>query len=188
MKKRFLLGVNGKSILIGEIEITTRNGYKEFTASFDKGEAFKIDDIDLQEECQENWDCLDAEAKLELLYDGDRTREDVFEDWTRYADYHEFIDCSCTDIELEINENLINFETTSGGQHDEREEADFNEFIYTNQEAFNLIMQLWDNFHLKEITEKEEKIFNTICKLLEGFEPHSEKSENFIKNNIKIED
>lgn len=188
MEKRFLLGVNGKSILIGEIDITTRNGYKEFTASFDKGEAFNVDDIDLFEECQNDWDCLDAESKLDLLYDGDITREDVFDEWTRYSDYHDFIDCSCTNIELEIDGESINFQTTSGGQHDEREENDFNNFIYTNKKAFELIMYLWDNFHLKEITEKEEKIFNQICELLKDYTIHSETTENFIKNNIEMED
>ena len=188
MEKRFLLGINGKNILIGEIEITTRNGYKEFTASFDKGEAFKIDEIDLQEMCENQWECYDAESKLDLLCDGDRTREDVFDEWTRYSDYHEFIDCSCTDIEIEINNELINFETTSCGQHDEREESDFNNFIYTKKKAFKLIMYLWDNFHLKEITEKEEKIFNQICELLKNYEKYSEETKNFIKNNIEMED
>lgn len=108
MEKKFLLGINGKNILIGEIEITTRNGYKEFTASFDEGEAFGIDSIDLNEMCQDQWDCLDPESKLDLLYDGDRTREDVFDEWTRYSDYHKFIDCSCTDIEIEIEKSYYN--------------------------------------------------------------------------------
>lgn len=187
MEKRFLLGVNEKSILIGEIEITTRNGYKEFTASFDKGEAFDVDDLDLQELCQEDWDCLDEKAKLDLLYDGDRTREDVFDEWTRYSDYHEFIDCSCTDIEIETkNGELINFETVSGGQHDERDENNFENFKYTNKRAFELIMYLWDNYHLKEITEKEEKLFDEACELLKDFKPYSKTSENFIKENLEF--
>lgn len=187
MEKKFLLGVNENTILIGEIEITTRNGYKEFTASFDKGEAFNIDDVDFTAEYESLWECYDAEGKLDLLYDGGRTREDVFNDWTRYSDYHEFIDCSCTDIEIETkNGELINFETTSCGQHDERDESNFDNFKYTNKRAFELIMYLWDNYHLKEITEKEKKLFDEACELLRDFDPYSQTSEDFIKENLEF--
>ena len=187
MERKFLLGVNKNKILIGEIEITTRNGYKEFTASFDEGEAFDIDNIDLAEQCQDEWDCLDEATKLDLLYDGDRTREDVFDEWTRYSDYHDFIDCSCTDIEIETKDGvLVNFETTCGGQHDVRDENDFDKWKFTNKQAFEIIMYLWDNYHLKEITEKEEKHFNEACELLKDYKPHSEQSKNFIKENLEF--
>lgn len=184
MRKKFLLGVKENCILIGEIEITDRNGYKEFTASFDEGEAFRINDIDFTTECESLWECYDAQAKLDLLYDGDRTRDEVFDDWTRYSDYHEFIDCSCTDIEISIDDELINFQTTSCGQHDIREYSDFNNWIFTNKKAFDLIMELWDGFHLKKITEKQEKKFNKICELLQDFGVYDDKSEEFLKNNI----
>ena len=187
MEKKFLLGVNGSAILVGEIKITTRNGYKEFTANFSRGEAFNIDDVDFTAECESLWDCYDAEAKLDLLYDGDRTREDVFDEWTRYSNYHEFRDCSCTDIEIETkNGDLINFETISCGQHDERDESDFDNFKYTNKRAFKLIMYLWDNYHLEEITEAEEKLFDEACELLKDFSPHSEASKNFIQENLEF--
>lgn len=187
MEKRFLLGVNKDRILIGEIEITERNGYKEFTASFDVGEAFNIEDVDFQAECESIWECYDAEAKLDLLYDGDRTREDVFDDWTRYSDYHEFIDCSCTDIEVTTKDDiLINFQTVSCGQHDERDERDFESFIFTDRKAFEYIMYLWDYYHLKEITEEEEKIFDKVCELLKDYTMHSETTENFIKENLEF--
>ena len=187
MERKFLLGVNKDKILIGEIEITERNGYKEFTASFDEGEAFDIDNVDLTELCQMDWECLDEKTKLDLLCDGDRTREDVFNEWTRYSDYHEFIDCSCTDIEIETKDGvLVNFQTTCCGQHDVRDESDFENFIYTNKKAFEYIMYLWDNYHLKEISEEEEKIFDKICELLKDFNPHSEQSENFIKENLEF--
>ena len=187
MEKKFLLGVNENKILIGEIEITERNGYKEFTASFDEGEVFRIDDVDMKANCEDMWNCYDAQSKLDLLYDGDRTREDVFEDWTRYSDYHEFIDCSCTDIELTTNDgDLINFETTSCGQHDIRDYFDFNSWIFTDKKAIDLIFKLWDKYHLKKITKIQEKQFLKICELLENYTIHSEVTENFIKENINM--
>lgn len=193
IRKNFLLGVNKEEgkIYFGEIEITTRNGYKEFTASFDVGEAFDIDDIDLQEQCQDLWDCYDAQQKLDLLYDGDRTREDVFDDWTRYSDYKEFKDCSCTDYETELNNGqTINFETTCGGQHDIREDKEeFNNIIFTDKKAVDLILELWDKYHLKNIENNIQDVENKINEILKRIDKYSDRKyeniENFIKSNIE---
>lgn len=192
LRKNMLLGINKetKEIYFGEIEITTRNNYKEFTASFDVGEAFDIEEIDLTEESQNQWDCLDNETKLDLLYDGDRTREDVFDEWTRYNDYHDFIDCSCTDIEIEIeNGTIINFRTTCGGQHDIREdEENYKNIIFTDKTAVEKILNLWDLYHLKNITEHEKEIEKEIKYILDKigmYTMYSEKTENFIKEYIK---
>lgn len=193
IRKNFLLGVNKEEnkIYFGEIEVTTRNGYKEFTASFDVGEAFDIDDIDLQEQCQDLWDCYDAQQKLDLLYDGDRTREDVFDDWTKYSDYKEFKDCSCTDYEIELNNGqTINFETTCGGQHDIREDKEeFNNIIFTDKKAVGLILELWDKYHLKNIENNMQDVENKINEILKRIDKYNDREyeniENFIKANIE---
>lgn len=193
IRKNFLLGVNKEEnkIYLGEIEITTRNGYKEFTASFDVGEAFDIDDIDLQEQCQDLWDCYDAQQKLDLLYDGDRTREDVFEDWTRYSDYKEFKDCSCTDYETKLNNGqIINFESICGGQHDIREdEEEYNNMIFTDKKAVDLILELWDKYHLKNIEKNLQEIETKINEILKRIDKYNDREfeniENFIKANIE---
>lgn len=193
IRKNFLLGVNKKEnkIYFGEIEVTTRNGYKEFTASFDAGEAFDIEEIDLKEQCQDLWDCYDAQQKLDLLYDGDRTREDVFDDWTRYSDYKEFKDCSCTDYETELNNGqTINFETTNGGQYDIREnEEEYNNIIFTDKKAVDLILELWDKYHLTNIEKNIEEVENKINEILKRIDKYNDRKyqniENFIKANIE---
>lgn len=193
IRKNFLLGVNKEEnkIYFGEIEITTRNGYKEFTASFDVGEAFDIDDIDLQEQCQDLWDCYDAKQKLDLLYDGDRTREDVFEDWTRYSDYKEFKDCSCTDYETKLNNGqTINFESICGGQHDIREDKEeYSNIIFTDKKAVDLILELWDKYHLKNIEKNLQEIETKINEILKRIDKYNDREyeniENFIKANIE---
>lgn len=86
LRKEFLLGVNNieNKIYLGEIEITHRNGYSEFTACFDVGEAFDIEDINeeyTQEYFDNLWDCFDAETKLKYLHNGEITKDEVFEDW-----------------------------------------------------------------------------------------------------------
>lgn len=193
IRKNFLLGVNKEEnkIYFGKIEVTTRNGYKEFTASFDVGEAFDINDIDLQEQCQDLWDCYDAQQKLDLLYDGDRTREDVFDDWTRYSDYKEFKDCSCTDYETELNNGqTINFETTCGGQHDIREDKEeFNNIIFTDKKAVDLILELWNKYHLKNIENNIQDVESKINEILKRINNYNDREyeniENFIKANIE---
>jgi len=193
IRKNFLLGVNKEEnrIYLGEIEITTRNGYKEFTASFDVGEAFDIDSIDLQEQCENLWECYDAQQKLDLLYNGGRTRYDVFKDWTRHSDYKEFRDCSCTDYETKLNNGqTINFESICGGQHDIREnEEEYNNIIFTDKKAVDLILELWDKYHLKNIEQNLQEIETKINEILKRIDKYNdgeyENIKNFIKANIE---
>lgn len=189
-EKKFLLGVNPKekTIYLGELEITNRNGYKELAASFDVGQAFNVEDLDLEEICQEQWDCLDNESKLDLLYDGDRTREDVFEDWTRYSNYLEFRDCSCTNYEVTLSSGeLVNFETISAGQCDIREnKEEYDNIVFTNKKAVTMLLDLWDQYHLENI-ENNETVENKINFILSGLDKYTKREniENFIKENIK---
>lgn len=189
-EKKFLLGVNPeqKTIYFGEMSVRDWNGYKEFAASFDVGQAFNVEDLDLEEICQEQWDCLDNESKLDLLYDGDRTREDVFDEWTRYADYTEFKDCSCTDYEVTLpSGELVNFETISGGQCDIREnKEEYNNIVFTNKKAVTMLLNLWDQYHLKSI-ENSKAVENKINFILSELNKYTKREniENFIKENIK---
>lgn len=191
MRKTFLLGIIKNRIITGDIEITTRNGYKQFTASFDEGEAFNIENIDEDYKntyYEELWQwSYTPEQKLDLLENGEKTKEEVFENWSYSEDYRDIIDCSCTDYEMEVNGETINFESTCGGQHDVREEEDFNEMIFTNKKAFDLLMKMWDQKHLKEITEEEEKEIEEIEKMLEDYEEESDKFYSFIEKNIEVE-
>lgn len=187
MRKKFLLGIKENEIVLGEIEITTRNGYKEFSASFDQGIAFNIEDID-ENYFNNYWNCLDSDARLSLLEDGELTKEDVMNNWSK-ADYRDFIDCSCTNDEITLEDgSTINFESTSCGQYDCRDDENFNKMIFTNKEAFDLIINLWDNYHLKnveDVKDFDEKI-SKINELLKNYEFYSIDSEEFIKKNIEL--
>lgn len=188
MRKTILLGVKNNQIITAELEVTERNGYKEFTASFNNGEAFNINDIDDQYKkdwCESMWECYDAESKLKELWDGERTKEDVFEDWNYCDDYHDFIDCSCTDYEIDHNDVTINFDTISGGQYDVREDNDFKDMIFTDKKMFNNIMYYWDKYHLKEITEEQEKEINEIMD--SKFKEYSDDFYEFIEKHINWE-
>ena len=190
MKRTILLGVNNNTIYTGEFEVTTRNGYKEFTASFNIGWAFDVNNIDDRaEDCfEELWNNSDDERKLELLQDGEITKAEAKNNFVdSIYDYRDIIDCSCTDYEIWFGEvgDTINFETVACGQVDVREETDFENTIFTNKEAVMKLLELWDNFHLKEITEAQEQEINSILESMSSYEPYEDKFEDFIRNNIK---
>ena len=193
MRKTILLGVNSNTIYTGEFEVTTRNGYKEFTASFNIGWAFDVNNIDDRAEdyFEELWNNSDDGKKLELLQDGEITkaeaRDNFINDTYYYSGYRAFIDCSCTDYEVDdmTNGDTINFETVACGQVDIREDPDFKNTAFTDKEAVMKLLEFWDNFHLKEITEVQEEEINNLLNELAPFEEWGSKFEKFIKDNIK---
>ena len=194
MKRTILLGVNSNTIYTGEFEVTNRNGYKEFTASFNVGWAFDVDNIDdsAEQYFEELWNNSDDEKKLELLQDGDITREEAKREFINvtyyYSGYRGFVDCSCTDYEVDDmpNGDTINFETESCGQVDIRREPDFENTIFTNKEAVMKLLEFWDNFHLKEITEVQEEEINNLLNELAPFEEWGDKFDDFIRNNVRL--
>ena len=190
MKKQatLLLGVKNNQVITADLELRDWNGYPEFSASFNVGEAFNVDDIDEDyrwDYYESLWDdCYDAESKLDLLNDGNRTKQDVFEQWdaNSYDNYHEIKDCSCTDYELYHDGIRINFEFACGGQHDIREDNDFEDMHFTDEKLFNNIMYYWDKFHISEVNEEQ---IAEIEKLMESeFREYSDAFEDFIVKNI----
>ena len=194
MRKTILLGVNGDTIYTGEFEVTTRNGYKEFTASFNVGFAFDVNNIDDRAEdyFEELWNNSDDEKKLELLQDGEITKAEAKREFINvtyyYSGYRGFVDCSCTDYEVDNmpNGDTINFETGSCGQVDIRREPDFKNTTLTDKEAVMKLLELWDNFHLKEITEVQEEEISSILESMSSYEPYEDKFEDFIRNNVRL--
>ena len=195
IRKEYLLGVDGKKIFIGEFELRNWNGYNEFAANFSVGKAFNIDDIDdeyMHNYMQDLWDSVDAETKLDWLKDGEISKQEYFEQSTQYAEYREFVDCSCTDYEITLKDGrTINFETSCCGQCDIREEINFCTANFTNKEAVLLILEIWDKYHLKKLDEKAEAEIiektNKIQELLKDYERNCyENIENFLIENVKM--
>ena len=186
--EQFLLGVINNHIILGEIEIRDWNGYDEFSASFDVGEAFNID-IDkneIEDYWNDYWDILTDTQKLEILDDGEITKRDWLDERVDNTHYTNIKDCSCTDLEMDFNDITINFESISCGQHDVREDVCFNQMIFTNKEAFDMLMYLWDNYHIKKIDDEGKEQFNKIIELLNDYNWYDgEKVEEFIRENLK---
>lgn len=171
IRKEYFIGGSEDlhNIFTMELEVTNRNGYQEFTASFNEGGLINIDEKN--EEAEDYYSMLfdevDAETKLQYLEDGDITKKEWIENClSDEYDYRERIDCSCTDYELIRNESTWNFETCGCGQHDPRE---CSYFIPVN-ETVNELFKFWDAHHLEEITDEEKNELLKLCDKMEEFE------------------
>ena len=188
LKKTILIGVKNNQIITADIEIRDWNGYPEFSACFNHGEAFNVDTIDedyKRQYAEDYWDCMDDKTKLNMLDDGNITKDEALDQLINdgyYGDYHDFIDVSCTDYELTHDGKTINFDTIGAGQYDVREDDDFEDMIFTDVGMFNMIMYYWDNYHCKEINTKQiEEIKNFMNT---KYSEYSEEFDEFIINNI----
>lgn len=200
MEKRFLLGTIGNKIVIGNVCLyENRNSEKEFTASFDIGEAFSIDDIDtdyLTDYYEDLFNNVEDETKLDWLQEGDITRYDWIESQVNnYNDYKNIIDCSCTDLEMEYTNSCgedvnINFKSTCVGQHDIRKEDGYNDMKYTNRPATEELLYLWDNYHLSSIKDNKKalEMYERVIKMLSYYEwdKQEENIKTFIQDNLEF--
>ena len=194
-KKTFLLGIIEKQILTCNIEKRYNlNKRNELAVSFNMGELINVKSImthdHIQEWFNELYESSDDYTKLHhYLQDGLTTKDN----WLTIQvnnivvnnDYQNIIDCSCTDYEFTKNKNTYNFETTCCGQCDVREEKNFDKFIYTNKEAFDDIMLLWDNFHIKQLSEEENNKINKELKKIDNL-LQNYKCLEFVFKNMEV--
>lgn len=185
METKVLLGITkDKYIIFGDFEITTRNGYKEFTASFDSvipTENIETDGVEYYEEvlsCYtdgdkyelcERYDCKPSELAQEMAADeGVNTLYDT-------------LDCSLYSNLIDVDGVEYCFESSSCGQHDIFEdEEEFEEF--TDEDATKKLYKYWKQYHLKEITDEQEKDIN---QLLEKLPTDYNEIENIIKTYLQ---
>lgn len=152
MRNQYLLGATADNELVfGEFEITYRNGYAEFTASFNTVRPFNGENFDL-EEYYEGWK---EEFGKETLYDlcvrFDCKPSELAENLAdECSDVRDALDCSLYPECYTVDGDSWYFESGSCGQHDTRDEMD--EII--NPEAYNLLHKLWDTYHLKAVDEE----------------------------------
>lgn len=184
MSRKYLLGINNDNeIVFGEFGITTRNGYNEFTASFNTVAPFEVeesDGIEYMESLLE--DCYDNAQKYELCEQFDCTPSELAE---RMAE-NEYISTNADEKDCSIYSNRIYvdgieyaFESISCGQHDIRDEG-IKE--YTNKAAVETLLDLWDNYHLKKV---DDNIVEKVAQLQTELELDCVEEENKIAGYIK---
>ena len=184
MKRRYLLGATvDREIVFGEFEVTHRNGYPEFTASFDCVEPFTEDDcedpIDYYERLID--ECYDAQSKCELYERYDCRPSELAELLARDGgtDIQDIVDCSLYPNVIDVDGVDYYFRSGSCGQHDTRNEMD----EYTNKEAYDLFHELWDKYHLKPIDEEGIKQMERVAEMLEEVD-EEEWITDYIRRNF----
>ena len=152
MSKMYLLGATSNNELVfGEFGITHRNGYAEFTASFDTVRPFNGENFDLEEYFEGMLDCWDKETKYDACVRADCKPSELAEVLAdECEDVRDALDCSLYPKCYTVDGDSWYFESGSCGQHDTRDEME--EII--NPEAYNMLHKLWDAYHLEEVDDE----------------------------------
>lgn len=156
MRKKVLLGATtNQEIAFGEFEITHRNGYAEFTASFETVEPFRGSDADLEEYFEDFADecCFGADFVLEQCRRLHCSPQALpMELANECDDPRDAYDCSLFPEEYKVEYDRWYFRSGACGQHDLRKEGMAE---YVNKKAYDKLYELWDKYHLCKVDEKE---------------------------------
>ena len=178
MSIKYLLGATAdKEIVFAEFSAThprywskekgnwTDETVREFSASFDTVRPFVGSDYDL-EEYYEGWmDGLDKADLYDLCERHWCSPQDLPGKLAEECyDVRDALDCSLYPEVINVDETDWYFESGSCGQHDTREDG-MDEYV--NEEAYNLLHELWDKYHLKPIDEDGIKQMQRVVELLD---------------------
>lgn len=177
MKEKFLLGATvDNEIVFGEFELRhpkywskekgsyTDESVWDFSASFDTVRPFNGENFDLEEYFEDWVENFGKEELYDMCERFDCRPSELPKNLADECyDVRDAIDCSLYSECYEVNGESWYFESGSCGQHDTRDEME--EII--NEEAYNLLHELWDNYHLKKvaddgIVEQVEKLANML--------------------------
>lgn len=182
---KYLLGADKENNLVfGLFEVREQftAGEKIFSASFNVVRPFKESDIDIKSYYQNRVDDAqysEPEWLLNALLSYDVAPSDLAEVLAEDCyDVTEVVDCSLYPEWYTVDNEDYYFEAIVCGQHDT--EGMMAE--YTDKEAYDELMSLWNNYHLKhvddELQEKLDKLADKLSKIDEV-----EWIEDFIKRN-----
>lgn len=165
MRHEFLLGATkNNELAFGEFEVTHRNGYAGFTASFYTVRPFNGENYDLEEYFKNVIGCMDKESLYDSCVNFDCKPSELAECFANECeDVRDALDCSLYPKCYQVDGESWYFEFGSCGQHDTRDEME--EIIYP--EAYNLLHKLWDAYHLKRIDSDVE---SQVDKLFDMFD------------------
>ena len=180
MRKKFLLGATkDNEVVFCEMEIRDRNGKSEFSASFNTVSPFKYDDEYLKERLKDTLDCYDKDYLYCLCDRYNCSLSQLVKHMYYDSMVEDIIDISLYSNSIRVNGKDWYFESSSCGQCDTREIMEF----YVNEELYNRIHELWDEYHLKEIPQTIIDEVNSIIEELEKVD-EEEWIENFIEENL----
>lgn len=181
MREKFLIGATKENeIVFCEMEITTRNGYKEFSVSFDCVRPFKEDDIDLEDYTEGLLEGYDKATLYDMCKDNDCSPSQLASIIAKEESIEDLMDLSLYNNTIYVNGESWRFESSSCGQCDTREDM----LEYVDEKTYNIIHELWDNFHLEEMTDNEVGVVSDIFENVLSCEDEETWIADFIERNI----
>lgn len=177
-REQYLLGATSNNELVfGKFEVTHRNGYAEFTASFNTVRPFNGENFDLEEYFEDWQDGISKEILYDMCVSFDCKPSELAKNLAEECiDARDALDCSLYPECYIIDGDSWFFESGSCGQHNTRNEME--EII--NLKAYNLLNELWDNYHLKKIDDEIISQVEVLKDMLEDID-----EEEWIVNYIK---
>lgn len=194
MRRKYLLGATvDREIVFGELELKhprfwnkekgnlTDEDVLEFSASFDTVRPFNGEDVDLTDYFENFVDAIGKESAYDLCERNGCSPQDlpkILAD--ECTDPRDALDCSLYPEEMNIDDEYWYFESSSGGQHDTRKDG-MDEYV--NQEAYDLLHELWDAYHLKAVGND---VVDKVNKLIDMLEEVDEEAwiEDYIRRNF----
>ena len=162
----------------------TDESVRKFSASFDTVRPFTEDE---REDATDYYERLideryDAEGRCELYELYDCRPSELAELLARDcgSDVQDIVDCSLYPEIIDVDGTDWYFESGSCGQHDTREDG-MDEYV--NEEAYNLLHELWDKYHLKKIDEEGIQQMQRVVELLEEVD-EEEWIADYIRRNF----
>ena len=150
-KEKYLLGATyNNELVFGEFDVSIRNYQRIFTASFNTVRPFNGDNFDL-EDYFEGWsDGFDKGELYDMCKRLDCKPSELAENLaSECCDVRDALDCSLYPECFDVDGESWYFESCSCGQCDTRNNME--EII--NPDAYNLLHELWDEYHLKEAND-----------------------------------
>lgn len=146
---QYLMGsTKNKELVFAEFEVTKRNGYPEFTASFSSVRPFNENDVDIEDYMQDYVGSMGKAEAYEQCEFYDCSPSELAERMAQEADsIADVIDCSLYSEFYTIDGKDYYFESCSCGQYDSRDDME----LYTNKRVYDKIHRLWDKYHLKQV-------------------------------------
>lgn len=181
---KVLLGVDkNQELVFGEFGITHRNGYPEFSASFDTVRPFMGDNYDLEEYFEEWQEGLDKEYLYDQCVRFNCKPSELAEKLAGECyDVRDALDCSLYPECYEVDGESWYFESGSCGQHDSRKDG---MEIYTNQSIYDKLHELWDAYHLKKVDSGVIAQVENLAKMCEDIQEHEEEwIKDYIRENM----
>lgn len=169
MRKKFLIGfTKDYNIVMAELELRNRNCENEFSCSFDESSIINADETVYNEDYiydyVENYlESMDDEYKYYLCDRHDCSPKDLIQTLTNLYlddpdDFMSFLDNSLYPGTINTSESEYFFRADASGQHDTRD----NLLYVIDNDLYNDIHYLWDNYHLKQLDEKNLELYNSV--------------------------